>query len=405
MTMKNLVLCAVLLLSGCARSLPKLVVSEGYGVCIHFRGEPKDLDLIAEAGFKFIRMDLSWSGIERKKGVYDFERSGYDTLTSACLKRGIRVLYILDYSNRLYEPENSVRTDEGRKAFAAFAEAAARHYAKKGIVWEVWNEPNISQFWRPQPDVENYCKLAEAAAAAVRKGDPGARVVAPATSTIPFPWLEECFKRGLLNWIDAVSVHPYRPTRPETVMDDYAKLRALIQKYAPREKKIPILSGEWGYSNINWDKTQLTDEQQAQYLVRELLVDLYQGVPVSIWYDWKNDGTDPKEREHNFGTVENDLKPKTAYTAAKVLNHTLAGYSVAERLDTGNRNDWVLKMKKGRNKALVFWTTGEPHDATLPWKSGTGRLLDMLGVEKSVSWKTGELKLSLSQSPQYSLIR
>jgi beta-glucosidase/6-phospho-beta-glucosidase/beta-galactosidase len=128
-----------------AESLPHPAIPNGFGVNIHFRGEPCDLDLIAGAGFKFIRMDLVWASVERVKGVYDFEKSGYDALTQGCAKRGIRILYILDYSNKLYESDRSVRTEAGRKAFADFAEAAAKRCAGKGILWEIWNEPNIKQ--------------------------------------------------------------------------------------------------------------------------------------------------------------------------------------------------------------------------------------------------------------------
>ena len=74
--------------------LPELTIPNGFGVNIHFSGEPRDLDLIAEGGFKFIRMDLGWGGLEREKGVYNF--GGYDALTEGCSKRGIRILYILD---------------------------------------------------------------------------------------------------------------------------------------------------------------------------------------------------------------------------------------------------------------------------------------------------------------------
>jgi hypothetical protein len=400
-----LVLCTAAFRWASKPALPELAVPNGFGVNIHFRGEPRDLDLIAAGGFKFIRMDFSWSGIERKKGVYDFEKSGYDALTAGCLKRGIRPLYILDYSNRLYESESSVRTDEGRRAFAAFAEAAAKRYRGKHILWEIWNEPNIKQFWKPEPNVDDYCKLVEAAAPLVKKADPSGILLAPATSTIPFPWLEDCFKRGLLRWVDAVSVHPYRPKPPETVIADYGRLRDLIKKHAPAGKEIPIVSGEWGYSHVNWDKSRLSDEQQAQYLAREFLVNLYQKIPVSIWYDWKNDGTNPNEREHNFGTMTNDLQPTPTYDAAKTLARALAGYAVAERLNVGSESDFVLKMRKGRRTALAAWTTSEKHDVTLKMKKGQGTLTDMLGGESALSWKADDLKLTLSQSPQYLLIK
>jgi len=387
-----------------AAALPELTVPNGLGVNIHFRGEPHDLDLISDAGFRFIRMDLAWEAIERKKGLYEFEKSGYDALTKGCSKRGIRILYILDYSNRLYEADRSVRTEQGRDAFAAFAQAAARRYAGKAILWEIWNEPNIKQFWSPQPSADDYCKLVEQTAGQLRKADPTGLVVAPATSGIPLGWLEQCFEKGLLKHIDVLSVHPYRPQPPETVIPDYDKLRKLIDRYVPEGKKIPIISGEWGYSSINWDKSRLSDEQQACYLARMFLVNLYQGIAVSIWYDWKNDGTNPDEREHNFGTVTGDLKPKTAYLVAKALARTLGGYRVQKRLDLPSEKDFALKLSKDNNEAIAFWTVDQQHEVTLPMGPGKALLIDFLGSQTNLSCKAEGLNLSISQSPRYLLL-
>ncbi|MHC4308603.1 MAG: cellulase family glycosylhydrolase [Planctomycetota bacterium] len=420
----NVLACVIIGITSSARvtgeqaaiQLPTLAVPNGFGVNIHFRSEPRDLDLIADAGFKFIRMDLTWEAIEREKGVYEFEKSGYDTLTKGCLKRGIRILYILDYSNRLYESDRSVRTEQGRMAFAAFAEAAAARYCGKGILWEIWNESNIKLFWRPQPNVDDYCKLVKSTAARLKKTDNSGLVVAPATSTIPFKWLEDCFKRGLLQWIDVLSVHPYRPQLPETVIKDYVKLRELMKHYAPQGKTIPIISGEWGYSNINWDDARLSNEQQAQYLAREFLVNLYQKIPVSIWYDWKNDGTNPDEREHHFGTVTHDLKPKAAYLAAKTLSSTLAGFSIDQRLDLGSDKDFAFKLTRGKDTAIAIWTIGQEHKVTLPplprfAKQNAGsevRIIHLLGKEESkttTAWIGDCLELNISQGPQYLLVK
>lgn len=385
-------------------SLPHPAIPNGFGVNIHFTGEPRDLDMIAAAGFKFIRMDLVWSSVERVKGAYDFEKSGYDALTKGCTKRGIQILYILDYSNKLYESDRSVRTEAGRKAFAAFAEAAAKRYAGKGILWEIWNEPNLKHFWNPQPSAEDYCKLVEEAAGRIRKADPTGQVVAGATSQIPLGWFEDCFKRGLLKWIDVLSVHPYRSQAPETVVQDYAKLRELITRYAPPGKGMPVISGEWGYSNLNWDKSRLSEQEQAQYLARMFLINLHQGIPVSIWYDWKNDGTDPNEREHQFGTVGHDLNPKAAYLAAKVLSSTLAGYSIEQRLDLGSEDDVAFRLTKGQSEALAFWTLGKRHDVTLPVEPTEVTLVGIYGGKVVINWKTERLKLRAENSPQYLLI-
>jgi hypothetical protein len=384
--------------------LPELRVPNGFGVNIHFTGDPRDLDLIAEAGFKFVRMDLSWSGIERQKGVYNFERTGYDALTEGCTKRGIRILYILDYSNNLYESDSSVRTEQGRKAFAAFAEAAAKRYAGKGILWEIWNEPNLRQFWNPQPSADDYCKLVAETAPLAKRADPTGLIVAPATSGIPLGWLEQCFKQGLLSHIDVLSIHPYRSKPPETVIADYTALRELIGRYAPAGKQIPVISGEWGYSNINWDKNPLSNNLQAQYLTRMFLTNLYQGIAVSIWYDWKNDGTDPNEREHNFGTVGHDLTPKTAYLAAQTLASTLAGYTIKDRIDLGSGDDFAFRLARDNAEAIAVWTTGQEHQVTIKAESDKGTLISIVGEKTAIYWKSNELKLAVSPSPQYLLV-
>jgi hypothetical protein len=386
------------------KALPHPVIPDGFGVNIHFTGEPRDLNMIAAGGFKFIRMDLGWSSVERAKGVYDFDRPGYDALTEGCTDRGINILYILDYSNKLYEADRSVRTEAGREAFAAFAEAAAKHYAGKGILWEIWNEPNLKQFWKPQPSAEDYCKLVEAVAGRIKQADPTGQVVAGATSGIPLEWLEECFKNGLLKWIDILSVHPYRSKAPETVIGDYARLRNLVARYAPPGTNVPIISGEWGYSNLNWDKSRLSEQEQANYLVRMFLVNLYQGIPVSIWYDWKNDGADPNEREHQFGTVDRDLSLKAAYQAAQVLSSTLAGYSIAERLDLGSQDDFAFRLMKDQREAIAFWTLGDRHEVTLPVEPGEVTLVAAHGSKVAINFKTGNLRLCAKQCPQYLLI-
>ncbi len=386
-------------------ALPHPAIPGGFGVNIHFTRQTRDLDMIREAGFKIIRMDLTWSSVEKARGVYDFEKSGYDALTKGCADRGINILYILDYSNKLYEEDRSVRTAEGRKAFAAFAEAAATRYAGKGILWEIWNEPNLKQFWNPQPSVEDYYRLVEETAPRIKAADPGGQVVAGATSQIPMSWLEDCFKAGLLKWIDVLSVHPYRSKAPETVIGDYSRLRELVKQYVPRGKEIPIISGEWGYSNINWDKSRLTEQQQAEYLTRMFLVNLHQGIPVSIWYDWKNDGTDPNEREHNFGTVGHDLNPKAAYLALKVLSSTLAGYTIDRRLDLGNEEDFAFQLTNGRSEAVAFWTLGKSHTVTLPIEPTEVTLIGIYGGKVVINWKTERLKLRAEQSPQYLLVK
>jgi len=336
-----------------AAGLPSATVPDGLGANIHFTGAPaRDLDMIEAAGFTFVRMDFTWAAIEREKGTYDFQ--AYDELTDALGMRGIRALYILDYSNSLYETEQSVRTEEGRQAFARFAAAAAQRYRGRGILWELWNEPNIG-FWKPQPSADDYMALAKAVFPAVRRADPEAICVAPATSGIPMDFLESCFQQGLLKLVDAVTVHPYRNKPPETVADDIAALRALMARYG---RVLPVLSGEWGYSSVwkNFDA-----HRQGQYLPRQFLTNLSLEIPLSIWYDWHDDGPDPKESEHHFGTVTLDYAPKPAYRAMKRLFHWLKGMHFVKRLKSAPE-DYLFLFTDDNRRVVAAWTTGESHE-------------------------------------------
>jgi len=169
--------------------------------------------------------------------------------------------------------------------------------------------------------VKQYVKLALAVGKAIHDAERGELYIGPATSGIDFAFLEECFKAGLLEYWSAVSVHPYRQNAPETAAPEYARLRKMIDQFAPKGKTIPILSGEWGYSSVwkDFDETK-----QGKMLPRQWLTNLAQDMPLSIWYDWHDDGPDAKEPEHNFGTVHHaysraktpTYQPKPAYLAA-----------------------------------------------------------------------------------------
>lgn len=378
--------------AGAAPKFAPPVVPDNFGVNIHFTGAPQqDLDGLSALGVRWIRMDFFWSGIEKTKGVYDF--SAYDTLVSALAARHIRPLFILDYGNDLYQ-SGSPSTPEARDAFARFAAAAATHFAHAGVVWEIWNEPNIG-FWKPEPNANDYAALALETAEAIRAADPHATVIAPATSGMDFGFMETCFKAGLLKDIDAVSFHPYRPAAPETAAVDYAKLRALIARYAPAGKAIPLICSEWGYSTAD-----VSEQQQAQYLAREWLSNLAQGIKISIWYDWHDDGADPKNWEHNYGTVNPDYSPKPAFVAAQTLIRTLGGYRFVKRLDTPSDSDYVLVFRKGKSEKLAAWTTGDAHTIPLPF-AGTAHVTHMLGDTEDLSANAGALSLPVSQSPEY----
>jgi hypothetical protein len=216
------------------------------------------------------------------------------------------------------------------------------------------------------------------------------------------PFLEKIFAAGLLTHLDAVSVHPYRSydKGPETAAADYAKLRALIEKHAPNpaRRSLPIISGEWGYSTFT--NEGVSPQTQAAFLVRQQLANFDAGVPLSIWYDWKDDGTDVAEREHNFGIVTHDLKLKPAYVALQTMTRELSGYRIEKRLQTSRASDWVLLLSQGSERKLAAWTTEEPHATTVDGLRAVTAVTGD-GTSAEVTMEQGALSLTLEALPQY----
>lgn len=368
-------------------SLPPPGTVEGLGVNIHFTDpQPGELEMIRRTGFRWVRMDLTWAATERRPGAYDF--AAYDRLATGLGAAGLKALFILCYSNPLYSPDGrSCPSDpqaatEFRAAYARWAAAAARHFAGRGYLWEIWNEPNIPNFWKPAPDVAAYSAMALEACRAIRAAAPGEAIIGPATSGIDLPFLKSCFERGLLEWWDGVSVHPYRQSAPETAHTEYESLRRLIAGHAPRGREIPILAAEWGYSTA-WKG--FSDAKQAEFAVRQMLGNLAEGVPLTIWYDWRDDGDDPNEGEHRFGLVRRPFReaadlpfePKPSWTAIHALATRLDGFRFNKRLWIPERNrpdreaEVLLFSNKDRQQLVVLDPPGVAPEAPLPLAAQT----------------------------------
>ena len=383
------------------------VIPDGFGVNIHFTDpQPGEMKMLAESGVRWIRMDFKWNLTEPAKGTYDF--APYDRLMSALAPFGIRALFILDYGNRLYDDGGPPRTEAVREAFARWAVAAAKHFARRGIVWETWNEPNHQIFWRPRPNVNEYAELALVVARAFRAAVPDEELIGPAISEMDFAFLEGCFKAGLLEYWPAVSVHPYLRTNPELVSGGYHHLQEMIKTYAPKGKQIAIFSGEWGYSSV-WPG--MNEEKQGQWIARQWLTNAANDIPLSIWYDWRDDGSNPIEYEHHFGLVSNAYHegrnpvydPKPAYLAAQTLTTFFGGYRYEKRLNVGGPDDYVLLFRKSGKSRVAAWTTADrEHPLVIPLDSGRYTTVGHTGGNiTSITANQNGVPLTLTAAPVY----
>jgi hypothetical protein len=177
---------------------------------------------------------------------------------------------------------------------------------------------------------------------------------------------------------------------------------------ASSNTEIPIISGEWGYSS-GW--RGLSDEKQGALLAREMLTNLANDIPISIWYDWRDDGTDANEPEHHFGLVRNAyhadrdqvFEAKPAYLAAKALAVFLDGHAYQRRLSVGSDSDYVLVFSKGDDFRFAAWTTStSTHRVAIPAKEGNFRITKHNGESAGTFSATPEgLKIDVSTSPLY----
>jgi hypothetical protein len=104
----------------------------GMGVNIHFTDpRPGELEMLARAGFHWVRMDFAWAATEKTSGAYDF--SAYDRLLTRLDEFHIRALLILDYENQLYDNGLPSHTPAGRAAFARWA--GGRRRISRGGAW------------------------------------------------------------------------------------------------------------------------------------------------------------------------------------------------------------------------------------------------------------------------------
>ncbi|KPK15919.1 MAG: hypothetical protein AMJ62_07980 [Myxococcales bacterium SG8_38] len=363
-------------------SEPTTTLGDTVGVNTHYgaRGpvDEQALTKLADAGVRFIRNDLDWAEIEKEPGVYDFAGTGFDDLVETAEDLGLRILFILDYGNPLYGEIGAVVDDDGRQAFAAFAAAAARRYGGRGHSWEIWNEPNLEQFWSSSeggPDPDLYAELVRSTAPALRAEDPDGDIVVGALY-YGFPELIEATELGIggprflqavaatgaLALADEVTLHLYRPANPEDVISDVEGARALLKSAG---YPLPISSGEWGYSTYDPNAPSdgfnflpaVTLSRQASYLARMLLYNYSLGLRRSVIFkDRDEDNPSPGNIEHHWGLMTGDLVPKPSLVAISTLSELVGNASLVETLVLGSGEHGLRFERDDGSEVIALWS-------------------------------------------------
>jgi hypothetical protein len=326
------------------------------GVQIHFTNDDAALDLARGLGFSWVRTDLGWSRVETRAGVYDF--SALDGLLAALAQRNMHLLLTLDFFNSLYPAAGASNfASVTVPAFAAVVKSAAAHFAGKGVRFEVWNEPNNSTFWPPAPNPTQYGELCKAGVAALHQGDPSATVTTGGLSQFDFSFLRASLDAGAGPGADAVGVHPYRMNGGEEMSGSLLLMRSIVARALTPTTQ--VWDTEWGYS-ATWfgSGTDATARaMQAQFATREVLSVWALGFPIAIYYDLRDDGTDPSNAEDNFGLVQSDNTDKPAARAVRTLTSIAKGRTLAGSLPVEPDSIKALRLDGPDDWVVPLWTT------------------------------------------------
>jgi len=378
------------------------------GVNVHRLRSNSALDSARDAGFRFVRADLLWERVERG-GAYRF--IAYDALVNALEARGMGALLILDYGH----PDHGgkvPRTAEDVAAFGRFAEAVARHFKGRDVRYEIWNEPNLAQFWPPRPNAEEYAAILREAVTAIHRADPAAKVVSGGVSTLDLKFLRRAIDPGLAADLSAIGVHPYPKGAPETIRPELEKLR----QWAHRSfgERIEIWDTEWGYSSTSAAETASgnghSDEgrlRQARLAIREILTVWSAAFPVGIWYDLQDDGVNAENVEQNFGLLDARGAEKPAMRAVRAVMTAVRGRKYAGMIQHAPAGIHALRFDGPSDVLIVVWNDREGKRQTIRYAkdkllSVTGLMGDAVEVKADRS-REAEVKIDEAEGPIYLL--
>ena len=370
----------------------------GMGLYLHRSpGDPQGVQtreqaakLASAAGVKWSREDFHWSRIEPQKGKFDW--TYYDNLLATAKRNGISVYGLLGY----WSPWTKPYTPEGIEDYCRFAAATVEHYRNDIHHWEIWNEPNIF-FWQGPRDM--YAELLSKAYAAIKKADPNAHVLGCSTAGIDHNFIKRTMELG--SPFDILTIHPYRRVLDDQgFINDLRKVAELVKRPDGSTRPVWITEMGWAtyvpHNTLRQDFEPHTQRQQATLIARSYIDALASGPGQNIsWYNFRNDGNDLMNFEHNMGIVTRDFRPKPAYRAYATLTRMLKAKRIDKPLDLG---DDVIAFRfvnaDGSDPVMAMWSLKTARTAQLP-SATPATLTDLMGTAQPLNPADGKLLIPL----------
>jgi hypothetical protein len=327
----------------------------------------KSLQMVADAGFHWIRQEFPWEDIEIH-GKGDFEDRRHEPHRSAWEKYDHIVeladQYDLELIVRLSNPPAWTRADvtasggEGGIAAGSYAppddladwgdyvSTVVSRYRQRVRYYQLWNEPNIYPEWGEQPvDPEGYTQLLCEGHRRAKEADPDAVILsgalAPTVSLNPGPgpalgmnefvFLQHMYDAGAAACFDVLTVNDYmlwsgptdRRMQPLTInFSRPAYIRDIMVANGDAHK--PIWISEMNSNAVPDDPTiqgwggygQVTLEQQARYAVlayqRAMEEWPWVGV-INFWFFKRASDLERNQAWYYFRMAEPDFTPLPVY--------------------------------------------------------------------------------------------
>jgi hypothetical protein len=229
----------------------------------------------------------------------------------------------------------------------------------------------------------------------------GVKIVGPANARQDQAFLDELFRLGGLKYLDVVSFHPYEDeynNGPEFLVSNLQVAHDSIRANNDGVDK-PIWLTELG-----WSTSIVTEQQQANHLVRGEAIAFASNVERFYYYDLINDGNDPNNPFLNFGLFRKSsaevpaFEPKPAAMAQAVMIRKLAGKAFAER-DALAETTYSYAFGEGEGTTRVAWATTPTSVSYATKKPVT--VTDQYGTISVLEPEGGQVTIALGEQAVY----
>ncbi len=308
----------------------------------------RELDRLKEAGADTVRFDIGWASLERE-GDDDYSSTYIakaDAVFEAAAARGIKVITTFwstpcwassapdtlkqDCSGAWWDRDVQKYPPSDPGEYSEAAAFVANRWGDKMAAFEVWNEPdeaNQSFLVSPNPAYD-YAQIVKSAYRPLKEAQPTLPVIVGSTTFANRVFLERLYDYGIQPYHDGISIHPYNEKRdpdlhaePEFVKWSYRDgvpwVRDLMLERGDADKGLWLTELGWTTCNDYTSKFCVTENQQEKYVNDAFRIqreDRWDYVKAMIVYNLRNKGTDPGDREDQYGLLRRDFTPKPSWS-------------------------------------------------------------------------------------------